>query len=499
MSGAAEATGASGAALATGASGAALATGASGTAGGLPLEELAAELSAGALVTDRDVITTYSKDWALFSHVGRAAALVRAASVEDVQATLRFATAHRIPVVPQGARTGLSGAANAVDGCLLLSVAKMNRILEVNTVEQTCTVQPGVINQDLKEALKQHGLAYPPDPGSVAISSIGGNVATNAGGLCCVKYGVTRDYVRNLTVVLADGQITRVGRPTQKGVAGLELSQLFIGSEGTLGVIVEITLELIPALPDPITAIALFPEAADAASTVCDFMATGARPSMLEYLDGPSMDMINDYGDFGLPTGMGAMLLVQSNGDGSLEAATQEMEAFSRVADACNAAEVVFSEDPADSELLVAARRAVGPAGEKFANAHGGGELIDDVCIPRARMREFFTRLDELRAAYPQVIISNAGHAGDGNMHPCVFFDERDETTTALAQEAFDAIMALGLELGGTITGEHGVGYLKKEWLARELDPVTRAMHLKIKDALDPLGILNPGKMLGAL
>ncbi|MBU8578719.1 FAD-binding oxidoreductase [Brevibacterium luteolum] len=467
--------------------------------GELPLDELAAELSAGALVTDRDVIGTYSKDWALFSHVGEAAALVRAASVEDVQATLRFATAHRIPVVPQGARTGLSGGANAVEGCLLLSVAKMNEILEINTVEQTCTVQPGVINQDLKKALTQYGLAYPPDPGSVAISSIGGNVATNAGGLCCVKYGVTRDYVRSLTVVLADGQVTRVGRPTQKGVAGLELSQLFIGSEGTLGVIVEITLDLIPALPDPLTAIALFPEAADAASTVCDFMATGARPSMLEYLDGTSIDMINDYGDFGLPSGMGAMLLVQSNGDGSLEHATEEMETFTRVANACNAAEVVFSEDPADSELLVAARRAVGPAGEKYANAHGGGELIDDVCIPRGKMREFFTRLDGIRAEYPQVLIGNAGHAGDGNMHPCVFFDAGVEEATEQALAAFDAIMALGLELGGTITGEHGVGYLKKKWLARELDPVSRAMHVKIKDALDPLGILNPGKMLGEL
>lgn len=463
------------------------------------LAPLTAELSAGALITEPDVVAAHSKDWALFCEVGTARALVRATSVEDVQATLRFASEHRIPVVPQGTRTGLSGAANAIDGAILLSVAKMDRVLAVDTVEMTCSVEPGIINQDLKRHLADFDLAYPPDPGSVAISSIGGNVATNAGGLCCVKYGVTRDYVRSLTVVLADGRITTVGRPTAKGVAGFELAGLFIGSEGSLGVIVEVTLELIPAIPEPLTAVGLFPDVVSASGAVCDFMATGARPSLLEFLDGRTLEVLNAYGDFGLPADAGAMLLVQSNGDGSHDAAVRELERFSAVAQECGATDVMFSDDPADSELLVAARRAVAPAMEKYASTHGGGELVDDVCVPRGRLREFFTRLVEIEAAHPEITISTCGHAGDGNMHPGVFFDAADPAAVEIAQHVFGEIMAAGLDLGGTITGEHGVGYLKREWLARELDPVSRDLHLAVKRALDPLGILNPGKMLAAL
>ncbi|MEV0983011.1 FAD-linked oxidase C-terminal domain-containing protein [Brevibacterium sp. NPDC049920] len=463
------------------------------------LDPLAAALSPGALVTEPDVVAAHSKDWALFCEVGAARALVRATTAEDVQATLRFASEHRIPVVPQGTRTGLSGAANATDGALLLSVSKMDRVLEVNTVEMTCTVEPGIVNQDLKRHLADFDLAYPPDPGSVAISSIGGNVATNAGGLCCVKYGVTRDYVRSLTVVLADGRVTTVGRPTAKGVAGFELAGLFIGSEGSLGVIVGITLDLIPRIPDPLTAVGLFPDVVSASGAVCDFMATGARPSLLEFLDGRTLEILNAYGDFGLPEGAGAMLLVQSNGDGSQEAAVRELERFTEVANACGASEVMFSDDPADSELLVAARRAVAPAMEKYASTHGGGELVDDVCVPRGRLREFFARLVEIEAEHPEITICTCGHAGDGNMHPSIFFDAGDPESTRIAQEAFGEIMAAGLELGGTITGEHGVGYLKRDWLARELDPVSKEIHLGIKRALDPLGILNPGKMLASL
>ncbi|GAA4284577.1 FAD-linked oxidase C-terminal domain-containing protein [Brevibacterium daeguense] len=465
----------------------------------LDLAPLEAELSPGALVTEPDVVAAHSTDRALFCAVGTARGLVRAVTVEDVQATLRFAHEHRVPVVPQGARTGLSGAANAVDGALLLSVAKLDRVLEVDTVEMTCTVEPGILNQDLKDHLKSFRLAYPPDPGSVAISTIGGNVATNAGGLCCVKYGVTRDYVRSLTVVLADGRITTVGRPTAKGVAGFDLSQLFIGSEGSLGVIVGITLELVPELPEAITAIALFPDVVSASGAVTDFMATGARPSLLEFLDRQSLRMLNAYGDFGLPADSGAMLLAQSNGDGSPEAAVRELESFTEVARACGADEVMFSDDPNDSDLLIAARRAVSPAAEKYAMAHGGGELIDDVCVPRGRLREFFARVVEIGERHQDIVVSTAGHAGDGNMHPTVFFDASDPGSVARAQQVFDEIMAAGLELGGTITGEHGVGYLKREWLARELDPVSRELHMSVKRALDPHGILNPGKMLAAL
>ena len=460
--------------------------------------ELTPNLSDGALALDPAVVQAYSADQALFCPSDGAVALVRATTVADVQATLRFASKHRMPVVPQGARSGLSGGANAVPGCLLLSTERMRGILSVDAGERIVTVEPGVINQDLKNALAPHGLSYPPDPGSVAMSSIGGNVATNAGGLCCVKYGVTRDYVRALTVVLADGSIARLGPRTAKGVAGLDLRGLFVGSEGTLGVIVEITLAAVPLLPKPLTAVASFTGERAAAEAVAAFMATGAQPSMLESLDGAALGMLNAFGDFGLDDAAGAMLLMQSDGSGSRDAAAHEVESFTGCARSAGALEVGHSDDEADSDALVTARRMVQPASERYAQAHGGGQLIDDVCLPRAAMGEFYDRLGAIRAR-SGMVITTVAHAGDGNIHPSVFFDAGNPDEVARAEAAFDEIMRLGLDLGGTITGEHGVGYLKRSWLPRELDEGARRLHRSVKQALDPLGILNPGKMFAEL
>ncbi len=465
---------------------------------GLLAQELAPELSDGALTTDPDVLVGHSVDEALFCPSDGAVGLVRARTIEDVQATLRFATRHRVPVVPQGARTGISGGANAVPGCLLLSVAGMDRILEIDTAEGTATVQPGVINQHLKDALVEHGLAYPPDPGSVAISTIGGNVATNAGGLCCVKYGVTRDYVRRLRVVLADGTLTTLGTATAKGVAGLDLRGLFTGSEGTLGVVVEVTVRLVPALPPPLTAVATFPDARSAAATVADFMGQGARPSMLESMDRTSLAILNELGDFGLDEQAGAMLLMQSDGSGHAETARAEVAAFTATAEAHGALDAAFSEDAADNDALVATRRLAQPAYERYAQRHGGGQMLDDVCVPRSLLPTFYERLDAIREE-TGLTIAVVAHAGDGNVHPSVFFDAADPAQVELADRAFSEIMALGLELGGTITGEHGVGHLKRGWLARELDEGSRRTHRAIKAALDPLGILNPGKVFADL
>lgn len=464
----------------------------------LARSELAPELTDGALAVDADVVRSHSRDEALFCPDEGAVALVRARTVADVQATMRFASRHRVPVVPQGARTGLSGGANAVPGCLLLSVAGMTRIIDIDPDERTATVEPGVINQALKDALVPHGLSYPPDPGSVAISSIGGNVATNAGGLCCVKYGVTRDYVRRLRVVLADGTLTTIGTTTAKGVAGLDLRGLFVGSEGTLGVIVEISVRLVPLLPPPLTAVATFGDEVAGAAVVSDFMATGAQPSMLESLDRTTLAMLNAYGDFGLDADAGVMLLMQSDGGGNREAAMSEIETFTARARAHGAIDVAFSDDAADNEALVAARRLAQPAFERYAHAHGGGQLLDDVCVPRGQLATFYERLEGIRAE-TGLTIATVAHAGDGNLHPSVFFTTHDPQEVARAQQAFDDIMELGLQLGGTITGEHGVGALKRRWLARELDEGGRAIHRAVKTALDPLGILNPGKMFADL
>jgi glycolate oxidase len=457
------------------------------------LADLGSRLSPGSLTTDPDVIDAHSSDEALFCPREGAIALVRAASAEDVQEVMRFATEHRVPVVPQGARSGISGGANAVPGGILLNVSKMKAVVAVNEAERLVTVGPGIINQDLKDHLAPFGLSYPPDPGSVALSSIGGNIATNAGGLCCVKYGVTRDYVRSLKVVLADGTLTTLGPETAKGVAGLDMRHLFIGSEGTLGIVVEATLRLIPALPDPFTAIATFPDERSGLQTVADFMAGGGVPSLLEFLDGASLRMLNDYGDFGLDAEAGAMLIMQV--DQSPTESEAAMETFAEVARRCGALDVAYSDDPADSAALITARRMIQPAYEKFAAAHGGGQLLDDVCLPRTAVPEFCDRLSALRES-SGLEIALVAHAGDGNMHPSVFFDAGDEAATATAQEVFEEIMAIGIELGGTITGEHGVGYLKRAWLPNELDEGSRRIQLAVKNALDPLGILNPGKML---
>ncbi|AWT26216.1 MULTISPECIES: FAD-binding oxidoreductase [Corynebacterium] len=457
------------------------------------LADLAGRLT-GSLTTDPDVLETFSGDESEYRAEGSPLALVRAATVDDVVETVKFAHRRGVPVVPQGARSGLSGGACAVDGCILLSVRSMDRILEVDEVNRTVTVEPGIINLDLKKALRAYGLAYPPDPGSVAMCSVGGNIATNAGGMCCVKYGVTREYVRELKVVLADGTVTRLGHRTVKGVAGLDLAALFTGSEGTLGVIVEATLRLVPAGPAPLSALATFPDVRSATEAVAAYMDTGAEPSLLELMDSITVGFVNEIGDFGLDASVGAVLIMQSD---SVTAAA-DTEAFASVARDNGALDVAFADNAEDSELLVAARRSAQPGNEHYARNHGGGQLIDDVCVPRSRLADFCSGVERIRDE-TGTVVALVAHAGDGNVHPSVFYDRRDPASGVAATEAFDRIMALGLELGGTITGEHGVGALKSRWLAEELDEGNRRLHREIKNAVDPTGILNPGKMLDCL
>ncbi|MFI0466736.1 FAD-binding oxidoreductase [Saccharopolyspora sp. 5N102] len=450
-----------------------------------PLREL---LPDGSVFDDADVLEAHRRDRATFCPAGTPSVLVRARSTEDVATTLRWAHENRVPVVPQGARSGLSGAANAIDGCILLSLEKMDAILEIDTEEQIAVVQPGVVNGVFAAKAAEHGLFYPPDPGSRSISTIGGNVATNAGGMCCVKYGVTGDFVRGLEVVLADGRVMRTGRRTAKGVAGYDLTRLLVGSEGTLGVVTEITVALRPATAQPLTAVAFFPTIADAARTVAGYLGEGYRPSVLEFMDAPTVHAVQRIADLGFPDGVAGMLLVQSDrGD----AAPGDLAAFERVARSFAATEVVVADDPAEGELLMQARRLVGDAHEKL----GLATLVDDVCVPRRRLVDLVEGLTPIAERY-RVQVLCAGHAGDGNMHPVVAFDSSDPEESARAQQAFDAIMALGLELGGTITGEHGVGHLKRRWLGEELDEAGLWTQQAIKNALDPRHILNPGRVL---
>jgi glycolate oxidase len=449
--------------------------------------QLSAALGNGVVVSDPDILQTFAMDQARFCPAGTPAALVRPRSTADVSTVLRAASLAGVPVVPQGARTGLAGGANAVDGCLLLNLERMDRILSIDTAEQVAVVQPGVVNADLSRAVDDLGLFYPPDPASWETSTIGGNVATNAGGLCCVKYGVTGSFVRALEVVLADGTVLRTGRATAKGVAGYDLTHLFVGSEGTLGVITEVTLALRPSPARPRTAVSYFPDVTMACAAVNDVIALGVQPSMLELMDEATVRVVSRYRDVGLPDGTGAILLVQSDDAGT---AVADLDTFVRVSRQRGATEALVAEDDAEATLLVEARRLVGPAHEAL-----GAELVDDVCVPRARLADLLTEVAHIGQQH-DVLVTCAGHAGDGNMHPSVVFDPLDDAMVARAQAAFGAIMRLGLDLGGTITGEHGVGLLKRDWLEAELGRAGLAAHRAVKESLDPLHILNPGKVL---
>lgn len=392
------------------------------------VRELVDALGTDVVATDSDVVDSHAADQARFCPVGTPSALVRPRSTAEVSVALQVAARHGVPVVPQGARTGLSGGANAVDGCVLLSLVRMDQILRIDVGEQIAVVQPGVVNAELARAVAGHGLFFPPDPASRESSTIGGNVATNAGGLCCVKYGVTGDFVHALEVVLADGSVLRTGRATAKGVAGYDLTHLFVGSEGTLGVITEVTLALRPQAAAPHTAAACFDNVTAACEAVNDYMTAGARPSMLELMDGPTLDVVSRLRDLGLPHGTRALLLVQSDDD---RRATTDLEEFARVCARRGAIEVLVADDPAEGELLVEARRLVRPAHEAL-----GAEMVDDVCVPRGRLADLLRGIEQIGQDH-NVLVTCAGHAGDGNMHPSVVFDATDVAMVARAQAAF--------------------------------------------------------------
>ncbi|WP_035847421.1 FAD-binding oxidoreductase [Kitasatospora azatica] len=448
-------------------------------------ERLVAGLPAGAVVVDPDVTGAYRYDMAGFCEAGEPACVVFAQTVEQVQFVMRTASELRVPVVPQGARTGLSGGANAVAGCVLLSLVKMDRILELDPVNRIAVVEPGVVNAVLSRAAEKHGLAYPPDPSSWESCTIGGNIGTGAGGLCCVKYGVTSEYVLGLDVVLADGRLLRTGRRTAKGVAGYDLTRLFVGSEGTLGVVVGAVLALRPA-PAPQLALAAEFASTDAAcAAVNDIIGAGFTPSLMELMDTVMIRAVNRLARMGLPESTRALLMVAF--DGPQQRA--ELEAVGQLCRSAGATEVVPAEDQAESELLLQARRLALTAMDTL-----GTTMVDDVAVPRSRMAEMLNGVAGIGERYG-LTIGVCCHAGDGNTHPIVAFDAADPEQVARARESFEEIMALGLELGGTITGEHGVGLLKREWLARELGPVGLDLQRQMKGLFDPLGILNPGKL----
>jgi glycolate oxidase len=450
------------------------------------LADLAAALPDGALLTDRDVVASYRQDWARDPQAGWPLAVVRATCTADVQATLRWATQHRVPVVPRGAGSGLSGGSTAVDGGVVLSLERM-RDIHVDSVSRVAVAQPGLLNVEVKRAAAEHGLWYPPDPSSFEICSIGGNAATNAGGLCCVKYGVTTDYVLGMQVVLAEGTALQLGGPRLKDVAGLSLTKLFVGSEGTLGVITELTLRLLPAPPPASTLVAVFASIEAAADAVLA-ITSELRPSMLELMDRTSINAVEDYTGMGLDRAAEALLIARSDAPGA--AAPHEISVMEAACKAHGATELFCTDDPIEGDAFAAARRAAFPALERL-----GSLLLEDVGVALPNLPVLVKGIEQIAATHG-VTIAVVAHAGDGNTHPLVVYDAADADATARAQQAFGAVMDLALTLGGTITGEHGVGRLKKAWLPAYLGEDVMALTRRIKDALDPDGILNPGAVL---
>jgi len=445
------------------------------------------------VIVDPDVIAAYSRDMMPLAPSGRPLAVVMPTTTAEVQAVVRICAAAGVPVVPRGAGSGLTGAANAVDGAVTVVMTRMNTILEIDEANRLAVVQPGVINLDFRREVESRGLFYAPDPSSYDWCTLGGNLSTNAGGLCCVKYGVTTDAVLGLEVVLASGEVLRTGRRTVKGVAGYDLTKLFVGSEGTLCIITEATLALRPKPAAPVTMVSAFSSAEDAGAAVSAAVRAGLVPSLLEIMDATCIKAVQAktgvslLGDEQTPA---ALLLGQSDAGGT--AGRQDMDRLEEVCLAAGATFAYVTDDLAEGRMLMQARRDVLPSLEVL-----GTWLTDDVSVPRTEIAALITACERISAEVG-LTIGVLGHAGDGNMHPTVVYDAADPGQTEAAERAFRLMLDAGRALGGTVTGEHGIGRIKRDFLAVEIGEIGIQVHRRIKDALDPNGLFNPGSMFRA-
>ena len=433
------------------------------------------------LLSDSDITASYSRDQAPFASAAAPFAVLLARSASEISIALKYANENSIPVVTRGAGSGLSGGANSTADSLVISLEKMNQIIEIDSANQIARVQAGVINLDLDTAAKEFGLAYLPDPASRDWSSLGGNAATNAGGMCCVKYGVTGAHVRAIQVVLASGEIIELGKATKKSVTTYDLLHLFIGSEGTLGIITELTLnlEIRPAAPS--TLIATFPSFSKAAAAAVALRQY--RPSMLEIIDQTTLKAVEAWHPLGFEVA-GSVLIMQLDENHSLcEAALTTCKEFDLI-------DGVYSDDPADAADLIRVRKLAYPALERM-----GATLLDDVALPITKIAEFVERVEKLSKEV-NLTIGIFGHAGDGNMHPTIVHDHGDLAAAERAQQAFGQIVEIAQSLGGTASGEHGIGSIKPGFVTKEISKVVIDLQRAVKKVFDPNSILNPGKKI---
>jgi glycolate oxidase len=451
-------------------------------------DELTSALGPAKVLLDEPTLAAHAVDQAPVLNYQLPQAVVFAESVEDVQATVRACAARGVPLVARGAGTGVSGGAHASQGSIVLSLERMNRILDLNPDDETAVVEPGVVNADLNAAAAPHGLMYAPDPASYKRSTIGGNVATNAGGLRCAKYGVTRDSVLALDVVLADGSLIHTGHQTFKGVAGYDLTGLFVGSEGTLGIVVGVTVRLKYLPPEVHTIAAFYPDFRSAAAGVLAVGRARVQPAIMELLDGGSLAHLDAVHGSDLAARGAALLLIQTDGFG----ADAEAAAIRPLLVAGGA--VVTMEANAEAEELVELRRSSRGVGDEDEYRVG-----EDVAVPRSRLVDYVAELEAMAVTYG-VHLKVVAHAGDGNLHPTFWVDRPDSLVDSDALErlgaALDKSVTIALAMGGTITGEHGIGQYKLRWLGLEQKEPVRELQRRIKELFDPAGILNPGKAI---
>jgi glycolate dehydrogenase FAD-linked subunit len=431
---------------------------------------------------------SYRYDETAYLRAGLPRAVALPTTTAHVAELVRIAREFRVPIVPRGSGTGLSGGAAGIDGCLTIAFTAMDRIVEIDRENLVAVVQPGIINAKLKAAVAEEGLFYPPDPASFEMCSIGGNLGTNAGGLCCVKYGQTRDSVLSLEVVMADGEVIRTGGRNVKDVAGYSLTHLFVGSQGTLAITTEATLRLRPAPPPRSTMLAFFPTLEGAGAAVAGITAAGLSPVTLELMDRFTIAAVDDMNDLGLDRTAAAMLMVESDMPGA--AAADELSRAEVACREAGATDVIRSADAQEADWLRQARRAAHYALERLGEVH-----MEDVAVPRARVPDMLRAVERIAARH-EVRMGTFGHAGDGNLHPDLVFDRGDPQAEAKTEAVKKDLYQAALDLGGTVTGEHGIGAARRDWLEATRGAGAVRVMRSIKAALDPDGILNPGRVI---
>ena len=451
------------------------------------LAQLRAFVGADQVLTSQEDLIPYSFDGtAALNQMPGCVAFVT--STEQVAAVLKLANATRTPLVTRGSGTGLSGGSLPSRDCIVMCTARMNRILEVDRANLTMLVEPGVTTLQVADAAAAVGLFYPPDPGSMKISTIGGNVAENSGGLRGLKYGITRNYVMGLEVVLPDGEILFTGNKCVKDVAGYSLKDLFIGSEGTLGVMTKVLLKLIPKPAAKKTMVATYSAMDAAAQTVSDIIAAQIIPCTLEFLDRTTIHCVEDFAKVGLPLDCEALLLMET--DGHPAAVDEEAAKMAELAKKNGAMEVRIAKDDAEATKLATARRSAFSALARVSPT----TILEDATVPRSELAKM-VRFVEVIAKKYNLRVGTFGHMGDGNLHPTFLTDERNTAEMHRVHEAFKEIFDETIRLGGTITGEHGVGVAKKDFMPKFLGDASLRVHRELRKVLDPHGILNPGKM----